>query len=62
MSSTFGNSMDAVGSRDLVSEYVFCCAQAMTHCSRLAEEMILWASEEYGWVTYADRHTTGSSA
>lgn len=62
MSSTFGNSMDAVGSRDLVAEYVFCCAQAMTHLSRLAEEMILWASEEYGWVTYADRHTTGSSA
>jgi argininosuccinate lyase len=62
MSQTFANSMDAVGSRDLVAEYVFCCAQAMTHLSRLAEEMILWASEEYGWVTYADRHTTGSSA
>jgi argininosuccinate lyase len=62
MSSTFANSMDAVGSRDLVAEYVFCCAQAMAHLSRLAEEMILWASEEYGWVTFADRHTTGSSA
>jgi argininosuccinate lyase len=62
MPSAFANSMDAVGSRDLVSEYVFCCAQAMVHLSRLADEMILWASEEYGWVTYADRHTTGSSA
>lgn len=62
MSTTFANSMDAVGSRDLVAEYTFCCAQAMAHLSRLAEEMILWTSEEYGWATYADRHTTGSSA
>ena len=62
MASTFSNSMDAVGSRDLVAEYAWCCAQAMMHLSRLAEEMILWASQEYGWVRYTDRHTTGSSA
>ena len=58
----FENSMDAVGSRDFVAEYVFAAAQAMTHCSRLAEELILWATTEFSWATYADRHTTGSSA
>jgi argininosuccinate lyase len=59
---TFDNSMDAVGSRDFVAEYVFVAAQTMVHCSRLAEELILWTTSEYGWATYADRHTTGSSA
>ena len=54
--------MDAVGSRDFVAEYTFVAAQAMVHCSRLAEELILWATTEFGWATYADRHTTGSSA
>lgn len=58
----FGNSIDAVGSRDLVTEYVWCCAQAMVHLSRLSEELILWASSEFGWVTFGDRYTTGSSA
>jgi argininosuccinate lyase len=62
LSSTFANSLDAVGSRDLVAEFVFCCAQAMVHLSRLAEEMILWASHEFSWVTFADAYTTGSSA
>ncbi len=59
---TFDNSMDAVASRDFVAEYVFTTAQAMVHCSRLAEEAVVWATAEYSWVTYADRHTTGSSA
>ena len=58
----FANSIDAVGSRDLVTEYVWCCAQAMVHLSRLSEELILWASSEFGWVTFGDRYTTGSSA
>ena len=60
--SVFANSMDAVASRDFVAEYVFCCAQAMVTLSRLSEEMILWASEEYGWATFGDAFTTGSSA
>jgi argininosuccinate lyase len=60
--SVFGNSMDAVASRDFVAEYAFCCSQTMMTLSRLAEEMILWASEEYGWVTFGDAFTTGSSA
>jgi argininosuccinate lyase len=58
----FANSLDAVASRDLVAEYAWCCAQAMVHLSRLAEELVLWATTEFGWVTYADRYTTGSSA
>lgn len=60
--SVFVNSMDAVGSRDFVAEYLFCCAQTMVTLSRLAEEMILWATEEFAWVTFADSFTTGSSA
>ena len=58
----FPNSMDAVGSRDLVAEYVFCCTQAMVDLSRLSEELVLWATSEFGWVTFEDALTTGSSA
>jgi argininosuccinate lyase len=58
----FANSMDAVASRDFVAEYAFCCTQTMVTLSRLAEEMVLWATEEFSWVTYSDRFTTGSSA
>jgi argininosuccinate lyase len=58
----FENSLDAVASRDFVAEYTFCCAQTMAHLSRLAEELVLWATEEFGWVEFADRHCTGSSA
>lgn len=56
------NTLDAVGSRDFVSEYIFCCAQAMVHLSRLAEELTLWASREFGWMTPGDSVSTGSSA
>lgn len=58
----FTNSMDAVGSRDFVAEYVFVCAQTMVHLSRLAEEIILWTTAEFGWVSFPDTFTTGSSA
>ena len=58
----FANSMDAVGSRDFVAEYVFVCAQSMVHLSRLAEEIILWKTSEFGWVSFPDTFTTGSSA
>ena len=60
--SVFNNSIDAVASRDLVSEFVFAAAQAMVTMSRLAEDLLLWATTEFGWATYQDRHTTGSSA
>jgi argininosuccinate lyase len=62
MAGVFDNSMDAVGSRDFVSEYVFCATQAMVHMSRLAEEIILWASVEFGWLSLGDEVSTGSSA
>ena len=58
----FANSMDAVASRDLVAEHIWCAAQAMVHLSRLSEELILWSSTEFGWVTFGDDFTTGSSA
>jgi argininosuccinate lyase len=56
------NSLDAVGSRDFVSEYVFCCAQTMVELSRFAEEIILWVSTEFGWAKLSDDVSTGSSA
>lgn len=59
---TVANSLDAVGSRDFVSEYVFYCAQTMVDLSRLAEEIVLWASKEFGWVRLTDEVSTGSSA
>jgi argininosuccinate lyase len=58
----FANSIDAVGARDLVAEYVWCAAQTMVHLSRLSEELILWATTEFGWVVFGDAFTTGSSA
>ncbi|HEX2154935.1 MAG TPA: argininosuccinate lyase [Acidimicrobiia bacterium] len=60
--SHFTNSLDAVGARDFASEYGFCCAQAMVDLSRLAEELVMWATTEFGWVTFTDSYTTGSSA
>lgn len=59
---SFDNSLDAVGSRDLVAEFVFVVTQAMVHLSRLAEELVLWSSSEFGWVTFSDSLATGSSA
>jgi argininosuccinate lyase len=56
------NSLDAVGSRDFVSEYVFCCAQSMVDLSRLAEEIVFWSSREFGWARLPDHVSTGSSA
>ena len=62
MEGRFINSMDAVAARDHVSEYAFVCTQALVHLSRLAEECVLWATTEFGWVTFSDALTTGSSA
>jgi len=62
MEAVFENSLDAVGSRDAVTEYLWCCTQTMIDLSRLAEEITLWAGSEFGWITVADQHATGSSA
>jgi len=59
---TFENSLDAVGARDFAAEYVFGCAQAMVHLSRLAEDIVLWCTTEFGWLTMDDAFMTGSSA
>ena len=58
----FASSIDAVASRDVVAEYAFCCAQAMAHLSRLAEDLVLWSTSEFGWITLDDAYATGSSA
>jgi argininosuccinate lyase len=55
------NSMDAVGSRDGALEFLSACAIAMVHLSRLAEELVLWSSSEFGFVELADAYSTGSS-
>lgn len=62
MDGVFTNSMDAVGSRDFAAEFVWCVTQSMLHLSRLSEELILWCSTEFNWVTFSDAYTTGSSA
>ena len=55
------NSMDAVSDRDFLVEFQAAAAMTMMHLSRLAEEMIIWTSEEFGFVSLAPEYTTGSS-
>ncbi|MBN1370235.1 MAG: argininosuccinate lyase, partial [Dehalococcoidaceae bacterium] len=55
------NSMDAVSDRDFVVEFEACASIIMMHLSRLAEEIILWSTSEYGFITLDDAYSTGSS-
>lgn len=55
------NSLDAVSDRDFIIEYEAAAAIAMMHLSRLAEELILWSSTEFGFIEIGDAFTTGSS-
>ena len=55
------NSMDAVGDRDFACEVLAAIAILGMHLSRLSEDVILWASAEFGFLELSDRHTTGSS-
>jgi argininosuccinate lyase len=55
------NSMDGVSDRDFAVEYLACAAQAAIHLSRLAEEIILWASQPFGFIKLPDQWSTGSS-
>ncbi len=55
------NSLDGVSDRDFALEFLANCSIAMMHFSRLSEELILWSSQEFGFVTLPDSHTTGSS-
>ncbi len=60
-SSVSRNSMDAVSDRDFVVETIFNCAMVMMHLSRLSEELILWSTEEFGFIELPDAFCTGSS-
>jgi len=55
------NSMDAVADRDFACELLSALAILGMHVSRLSEDIILWASAEFGFLELSDRHTTGSS-
>ncbi len=55
------NSLDAVSDRDFAIEFAAAAALAMVHLSRFAEELVLWSTPRFGFVTLADRFCTGSS-
>ena len=55
------NSLDAVSDRDFAIEFAGACALLMVHLSRMCEELILWVSPMFGFVTLPDRFCTGSS-
>ncbi len=55
------NSMDSVSDRDFAIEFLSCSSIFMMHISRMAEELILWASEEFSFIELPDAFTTGSS-
>ena len=55
------NSLDAVSDRDFALDYLMAATLCALHLSRLAEEMILWASQPFGFVTLSDSFSTGSS-
>jgi argininosuccinate lyase len=55
------NSIDAVGDRDFVADMLYAIAMMATHLSRLAEDMILFGSSEFGFVKFGDAFSTGSS-
>jgi len=55
------NSMDAVSDRDFAAEFCFAAALIGVHLSRLGEEIVLWSSQEFGWIEIDDAYATGSS-
>jgi argininosuccinate lyase len=57
----FANSIDAVSDRDFAAEFLFACSLVAVHLSQLAENLILWCTEEFGFVKLPDELTTGSS-
>jgi argininosuccinate lyase len=58
---SFANSMDAVADRDFVAEFLFITGLLGVHLSRLGEEVVIWTSQEFGWVELDDAFATGSS-
>src|SRR6266566_654279 len=55
------NSLDAVGDRDFVCEFLFCLAMIGMHLSRLSEDLITWSTHEFGFVEFSDAFSSGSS-
>lgn len=55
------NSMDSVSDRDFVTEFIFDASLMMMHLSRFCEDLILWSTDEFGYVEISDAFTTGSS-
>jgi argininosuccinate lyase len=55
------NSMDVAGDRDFALDFLYACTVTMIHLSRLAEDWILYSSEEFGWLELGDGVTSGSS-
>ena len=55
------NSLDAVSDRDFLLDLDYACAVAMMHLSRLCEEIVLWSTSEFGFITLSDSFSTGSS-
>ena len=55
------NSMDAVSDRDFLLDALYAASTTMMHLSRLCEELIIWSTEEFGFITLSDGYSTGSS-
>ena len=60
-SEVFANSIDAVADRDFLVDGTYACSVALIHLSRLAEEVVLWASSEFSYLKLPDAYATGSS-
>jgi len=60
-SSVSQNSVDAVGDRDFVCEFLFCLAVIGLHLSRLSEDLIIWSTTEFGFLEFSDSFSTHSS-
>ncbi len=58
---TIPNSLDAVSDRDFLLDLDYACSVSMIHLSRLCEEVILWSTSEFGFITLSDSYSTGSS-
>jgi argininosuccinate lyase len=55
------NSIDAVSDRDFAAEYLFCCSMTSVHLSKLAEQVVLYTTAEFGFFELSDAFSTGSS-
>ncbi|MEC4183482.1 argininosuccinate lyase [Adlercreutzia sp. R21] len=55
------NSLDAVSDRDFLLDLIYACSVSCLHLSRLCEELILWSTSEFGFITLSDAYATGSS-